>query len=122
MVKATTAEGEEIRRSFNWAVARRAIFKVMPDSLVCGDWTILYNQIDDAILFSVRSLFIPGYILIIKAQGKIYQFGLNWNPFWRKDLPFPVKREKGKLGYSAFSIIVRIIALVFLLYWLWQGF
>ena len=88
MVKATTAEDDDIRRSFNWVVARRGILKVMPDSLVCGDWTIPYGQIEDATLFSFWSLFLPGHILRVKAEGKIYQFGLNWNPFWKKDLPF----------------------------------
>jgi len=122
MVKATTAEGGDVRRSFSWAVARRGVLKVMPDSLVCGDWTIPYDQIEDATLFSFWSLCLPGFILRVKTGGRIYQFGLNWNPFWKKDLPFTVKREAAKLGHSAFSIAAQVVALIFVLYWLWKKF
>jgi hypothetical protein len=92
----------------------------MPDSLVCGDWTIPYDQIKDATLISFSSLFLPGYILRVRTGDKVYQFGLNGNPYWKGDLPFPVTRERGKLGYSAFSIAARVAALVFVLYWLWK--
>lgn len=120
LTKATTAEGEEIRHSLNWVVSRRAILKVMPDALVCGDWTIPYQDIEDAVLFSVWSTFVPGFVLRVKSRGKVYQFGLNWNPFWRRELPFPVRREKGKLRYSAFSIVVRLVAVGYLIYLAWK--
>ena len=122
MTKATTAEGEDLRYSLNWVTSRRAILKVMPDALVCGNWTIPYQEIDEAVLFSVRSMFFPGYLLRVKSQGQIYQFGLNWNPFWKKELPFRIQREKRKLKYSAFSIAIRVILLGYLLYWIWTHF
>jgi len=81
MVKATTAEGDDIRRSFNWATARRGILKVMSDSLVCGDWIIPYDQIEDATLFSFWSLYLPGYILRVKTAGG------------RQDLPIRTQLE-----------------------------
>lgn len=121
MTKATTAEGDELRRSANWIVARRAILKVMPDALVCGDWRIPYDQIDEAVLFSIWSIY-PGFLLRIKSSGKIYQFGLNWNPFWKKELPFPVKREKGKLKYSTFSLLIRLLVLAYIGYCAWKYF
>jgi hypothetical protein len=35
MTKATTAEGEDVRRSLNWAVSRRGILEVREDALLC---------------------------------------------------------------------------------------
>ena len=119
MTKATTAEGDNLRLSFNWVVARRGILKVMPDALVCGDWTIPYSQIDEAILFSIWTSF-PGYLLRVRSGGTVYHFGLNWNPFWKKELPFPVSREKGKLKYSSFSIAVRAILFGYIAYIIWK--
>ncbi len=119
MTKASTAEGDDLRRSLNWVVARRGILKVMPNALVCGDWRIPYDEIDEAVLLSIRSV-LPGFLLRVKSRGTVYQFGLNWNPFWRKELPFAVSREKGKLKYSAFSIVVRAILLGYVLYLIWK--
>lgn len=119
MTKATIAEGDDLRYSFNWLVARRGILKVMPDALVCGNWRIPYEHIDDAVLFSIWST-LPGFVLRVKSGGTVYQFGLNWNPFWKKELPFTVTREKGKLGYSTYSIIVRILGLGAIAYLIWD--
>ena len=119
MTKGTTAEGENLGRSLNWVVARRGILKVMPDALVCGDWRIPYEQIDEAELFTIRSIF-PGFLLRVRTGDTIYQFGLNWNPFWKKELPFPVTREKVNLKYSVFSIVVRVALLGYAVYAIWK--
>lgn len=91
----------------------------MPDALVCGDWRIPYKQIDEAILYSIWSI-LPGFLLRIRTGETIYQFGLNWNPFWKKELPFPVTREKGKLKYSSFSIVARAVLLGYIAYFVWK--
>lgn len=83
---------------------------VMPSALVCGNWQIPYDQIDEAVLFFTWNV-LPGFTLRVKSNGMIYQFGVRSNPFWKKEMPFPVARKKGKLGYSAYSIIVRAILL-----------
>lgn len=121
MTKATTAEGENLRCSLNWIVARRAMLKVMPDALVCGDWHIPYNKIDEAVLFSIWSIF-PGFLLRVRVAGTIYQFGFNWNSYWKKKLPFTVTREKGELKLSAFSISIRVFVLAYVAYMLWENF
>ena len=120
MTKATTSEGDDVRRSFNWAVSRRGILEVQPDALACGDWVIPYREIDEAVLYSVRQMLIPGYVLLVKSRGVVYQFGLNWGRFWTRDLPFPVRRERARLGYSWYSIAVRAALLGLLAYWLWN--
>lgn len=120
MTKATTAEGDDIRRSLNWVTARRGILKVYDDHLELGSWYLSYSDFEEAILFSVRQTLIPGYVLKVKTQSTIYQFGLNYNRFWKRELPFPVERRKMTLKLSRFSIIVRVISLIFLGYLLWQ--
>ena len=121
MTKATNAEENQVRHSFNWVVSRRGILKVYDDRLVCGVWTILFTEITGAVLTSIRStFFLPGYVLRIDTAGKSYHFGLNGRRFWESDLPFPIRGEKGRLGYSVYSVLVRITLLVALAYWLWQ--
>lgn len=122
MTKGTTAEGDDIRRSFNWVTARRGILKIYDDHLELGSWHLPYRDFDEAILFSIRQTFIPGYVLRIKTQGRIYQFGLNYNRFWKKDLPFPIERQAMGLKLSRFSIAIRIMSLISLGYLLWQFF
>ena len=119
MTKATTAEGEELRHSLNWVMARRAILKVTSSALICGDWHIPYDQIDEAVLSSIWGPF-PGFVLRVRSNGVIYQFGVNWNPFWKKELPFSVVREKGQLGYSAFSITIRAVLVGYAIYLIWK--
>ena len=120
MTKATRAEGDGVRRSLNWAFSRRGFLEVRPDALACGDWLIPYDEIDEAVLYRVRQTLIPGYVLVVRSRGLVYQFGLNWGRFWSRDLPFPVKREGARLSYSWFSIAVRVALLGVLAYWLWK--
>ncbi len=124
MVKATTAEGDQRKYGPNWAFSRRGSLKVFDDRLECGDWQIAFCDLENAVLYSFRSFFfrLPGYILTVEANDKTYHFGLNgWGGFWKGQLPFEVKREKGKLQFSWFSIAVRTVLVGYLGYalWLW---
>src|SRR3954454_16407518 len=120
MTKATISEGDDLRYSPNWLVARRGILRVTTDALECGDWRIPYAEMDDAALFSVRQNLIPGYVRRVKAGGRIYKFGLTPTRFWRGELPFPVRREKSVLKYSWFSLAVRVLLLLGLAYLVWK--
>ena len=120
MTKATTAEGDGVRHSINWAVARRGILEVRTDALTCGDWVIPYDEVEDAVLYGVRQMLIPGYVLVVTSRGVVYQFGLNWGRFWSRELPFPVRRERARLGYSWYSIAVRAALVGLLAFWLWR--
>ncbi len=121
MTKAVISE-VKLERGLHWVTARRALLKVRRDGLQCRDWFIPYDEIQEAVLQSVWPGLIPGYVLVVRAGGKTYQFGLNWSRFWKGDLPFPVRREKGKVGYSPYSIAVRILAVAMLVYWAWLKF
>jgi len=74
--------------------SRRGKLYVMSDALELGDWRIPYSEIDEAILFSIRQMFIPCYVLCVTSKGKTYQFGLNPGSFWEGNLPFPIRRER----------------------------
>jgi len=119
LTKVTRAEGNQLKYGPNWILARRARLKLFEGHLICGDWNIPYSAINKAVLYSIRStFFIPGYVLKLETSEKTYHFGLNCGTFWKGDLPFPVERKRGKLKYSIFSIIARIIVIAYLIYWL----
>ena len=120
MTKATTAEGDDVRRGISWIFSRRGRLKVTTDALVCGDWTIPYSDISEAVLFSLPGAIFPGYVLRVKSNSQIYQFGLNGGNFWQGELPFKCKRESTSLGYSWFSATVRILFVSYVVYRLWQ--
>ena len=99
--KATSREDDRIRFSLNWAFARRATLVLTGQELVCGDWRIPYEEIKDAVLVSLPTLFGTARNLMVSWRGRIYQFQLKsesfWrmivHPFWNGPLPFPVRRE-----------------------------
>lgn len=122
MTKATTAEGEDIRHSLNWVLSRRATLRVTSDALECGNWRITYDDIDEAVLFRTWQAFIPCYVLRVRSHGSIYQFGLRAASYWKGDLPFPVQRESARLGYSSFSILIRVFLIGAILYFLYLKF
>ena len=123
LTKATTAKGDQLKCGPSWAIAKRGFLKVFADRLECGKWIIPNASIKEAILYSIRSnLFIPGYILKVVTDEKVFHFGLNWGGFWKGDLPFEVRREKSGLGYSISSLISRFVFLVCIFYFLWERF
>jgi hypothetical protein len=99
--KATDREGERIRSSLNWLVARRAELVVGPDGLTCGDWRLPYAEFESATLVTIPTRLGDARTLIVRCRGRAYQFQLPtqsvWrmavHPFWDGPLPFPVVRE-----------------------------
>ncbi|MEM8643061.1 MAG: hypothetical protein AAGG51_30225 [Cyanobacteria bacterium P01_G01_bin.54] len=118
--KATDQESSDPRHSVAWVVSRRGWFSVFDDRLECGDWIIPSSTIQEAVLFEARQLFIPVFILKISTADTTYQFGFN--PWCRvaQHLPFKVEHRRIKLGYSKFSIAVRVVLILFVSLWLWQ--
>jgi hypothetical protein len=114
LTKATTAEGNQIRRSISWLFSRRGMLKVTNDSLICGDWIIHYPEISEAVLFELTGAMFPGYILRIKTHQKVYQFGLGEGRFWNGQLPFPCVRDSSPIGYSwfTFTLLLSLASLI----------
>lgn len=122
MTKAVTSEEGGPERAFSWATARRGRLEVTDEEISLGQWRIRYEDIEEATLLSVRQMFIPGYILRIRARGVTYHFGLNWGRFWKGDLPFPVERKRARVRRSWIRLTFRSVALGLLAYWLWTIF
>lgn len=122
MTKVVIAEGDQLRCGPRWFAARRARLRLYDDRLECGNWTVTYDQIRDAVLTSFRSpiLRIPGYVLSVRTDAKTYHFGLNGGRYWRGELPFSVTREQGRLRLSAISLLARGVLLGFVVYYAWR--
>ena len=120
--KASDRENGSPRRGAAWVKSRRGWFKVFDDRVEFGDWIIPAAAVQEAVLFEMRQLFIPVFVLQLTAAEATYQFGCNpWSRVVRFQ-PFAVERRRAKLGYSAFSIVIRVVIAVAVIYWLWQQF
>ena len=120
MTKGSDQESGSPRRSANWVVSRRGLFKVYPDRVELGNWSIPFDQIESATEYRIPYLpFIRTSVLELQADGKIYQFGFN--PWARpvKYFPIPVEERKASMSYSPFSMIVRVLLLLYLSHVLW---
>jgi len=122
MTKAVIADGDQLRTGPKWITSRRGILKLYVDRLECGDWKIRYDDIDEAILSSIRTpiLRIPGYVLAVRTSGSTYHFGLNGWRFWKGPLPFAVIRRKAKLKLSPLSILARAVLIGYVAYAVWN--
>lgn len=124
MTKAVVADGDQLECGPRWITSRRAILKLYNDRLECGDWTVPYEEIRDAILSSFRTpiLRLPGFVLAVRTDAETYHFGLNGGRYWNGELPFGVERTKSKLRLSLVSLLARIAVIGGILYLLWQTF
>ena len=88
MTKAVVGDGDQLECGPQWITSRRARLKLFDSHLECGDWSIPYDQIREAVLSSFNSpiLRIPGYILAVRTDSKTYHFGLNGGQYWRGEL------------------------------------
>jgi hypothetical protein len=125
MTKAVIADGDQLESGPQWLTSRRGRLKLFDDHLECGNWSIRYEDIREALLTSFRShiLQIPGYVLAIRTDTQTYHFGLNGWRYWDGELPFPVKRTQARLKMSLFSFLVRAMVLGYIVYvaWRWIG-
>jgi hypothetical protein len=121
ITKAIVADGNQLRTGPKWVTSRRGRLKLFGDRLECGDWTIPYVNIREAVLSSFRSpiLRIPGYLLAVRTDSDTYHFGLNGGRYWEGELPFPVQRQKARLKMSMISIVARVLLIGYALYVVW---
>lgn len=122
MTKAVIADGDQLRTGPKWITSRRGRLKLYPDRLECGDWTIAYDDIREAVLSSFRSpiLRIRGYVLAVRTDNDTYHFGLNGWRYWKGELPFPVTRQQSKLKMSPISIVARAVLIGYAVYFVWR--
>jgi hypothetical protein len=118
-----TTSNQDIQRGLDWVTSQRAVILLTEKKLVCGKWTIPLEAISKAQLLKINSLFGGGQVLKVQTtDGKNYQFGMQLNHEWDNQQQLPLTIEKGQLKYSAFSMIIRLIAIGFLIYLIYERF
>lgn len=118
-----TTGDKEIKRGLDWVASQRAVVLMTGKNIVCGQWTIPLADITSAQLLKISSLLGAGQVLKIQTRDdKNYQFGMQFNPEWTEQQVLPLTLEKGRVKYSAFSVIVRLIAVGYLIYWVYDRF
>ncbi len=118
-----TEREQEVRREFGWVTSRRGVLILTAEKLICGSWVIPLSTITDATLLQVRTFaglgFTKGLILKISTdRGYHYQFGFTYDPAWEEQTALKLSVEDGKVKYSAYSIIVRIVICVLVIWYL----
>lgn len=115
--KAIESDGTPPGYSASWISAIRGWFKVFPDRIECGDIVIEASEVRDAVLYEARQWFVvPVHILAVSTERGDWQFGFNPWANVAPHLPFPFRKERVRLRYSAFSIALRAVLLVYVVY------
>jgi hypothetical protein len=120
--KATDREGDLIRPSLNWAFARRGELRLTDRAIECGDWTIPYEEVDDAVLLAIPTRFGIAYNLKIKSQGRTYQFQVSSNsglrtivdPFWFGETPLPLRKEAAHIDSGVYELLMPRVNWIYL--------
>jgi hypothetical protein len=102
-----------------WATARRGVLMLTTKGLFCGDWTIPLSTIQEATLLHISG----GSILKISTNDGLHcQFGMQRNSAWEEQKLFPVKIEEGALKFSKFSLVLRLLFLLWVAYLMVQSY
>jgi len=118
-----TEKNQDIQRGLDWVTSQRAVVLLTDKKIICGKWTIPLSTISAVQLLKINSLFGSGQVLKIQTEdGRNYQFGMQFNPEWTNQQILSLALEKGKVKYSLFSIIARLIVVGYLIYWLYGRF
>lgn len=118
-----TTTNQDIQRGLDWVTSQRAVVLLTENKIVCGKWSISLDEITTAQLLKIKSLFGGGQVLKVQTtDDKNYQFGMQLNPEWINQQRLPLTFEKRQVKHSAFSIIVRLIVIGYLIYWLYERF
>jgi hypothetical protein len=118
-----TTENQNVTKGANWLTSQRAVVMLTKSQIICGKWTIPIEEIQSSELLKISSLFGDGMVLKIQTiDNKNYQFGMQLNPEWTEQNALPLNLKKTKVKYSPFSILVRLIAIGYLIYWIYNRF
>jgi len=116
-----TTSNDEVKYGTNWINSQRAVLMLTNNRIISGKWEIDLGNISKINLIKISSIFGSGQVLKIETKDdKHYQFGMQINPDWVNQQTIPLNFEKGKIKYSVFSIIIRLIALALILRWLYD--
>ena len=118
-----TTDNENIQRGLDWVTSQRAVVLLTDKKLICDKWIIPLENIKTVQLLKIHSLFGAEQVLKVQTDTEEnFQFGMQINPEWTKQQVLPLTLEKGQVKNSAFSIIVRLVLIGYLIYWLYERF
>ena len=118
-----TIPSEVKRHEYDWIISKRAIVMLTNKNIICNQWTIPLDIISKTQLIEINSIFGDEQVLIIETtKNKNYQFEMQFNNEWTDQKRLPITLQKGEAKHSDYSIVVRIIATAFLIYWLLERF
>lgn len=113
----------ELERGLDWVGAQRAVILLSDQKIICGRWTIMLNDVEKAQLIKINDLISSAQVLKIQTKdNRYYQFGMQINPEWTRQTALVLQVEKGRLKYSTFSIVVRLLLIGYLFYWIYNRF
>lgn len=95
--------------SAKWLGSKRKSFKIYENKITCGSWVLPFEEINSATLFKTKQWFIPVEVLGLVTEKEGYQFGFNPWSHPTKHMNFPIPEQRVRLGYSTFSIALRVI-------------
>ncbi|MDO1451675.1 hypothetical protein Q0590_35710 [Rhodocytophaga aerolata] len=114
-----TNGSQTITKGIDWVTSQRAVVILTDKRIKSGKWDIPLEKVEQAQLLKIGSLFGSGQVLKIQTKdNEYYQFGMQLNPDWTNQQSLPLTLEKGEVKYSFFSIVVRVVAVAYLIYWL----
>jgi hypothetical protein len=117
-----TEEESDIQRGTDWVVSKRAVILLTNKKIKCDTWEIPLENIKNAELVKVKSLYGTAQILKIKTNEKNYQFGMQINPEWTNQDKLQLDIKDGKIKTSFFSVVIRIVLIGYLIYWIIDKF
>ncbi|WP_143536913.1 hypothetical protein [Rubricoccus marinus] len=121
LTKASNRESGVPRASANWVVSRRGRFVVFPDRIRVGDWVIPFEEVSHAVLYRIPYLpFVDASVLELSDGETTYQFGFNPWAHPERHFPIPVEERRETMRYSAFSVGIRVAAVAYGLYLIWE--
>ena len=112
-------ENSEIQRGMDWVTSQRAVVLLTNKRIKCGKWDIPLENIESAKLIKIKTTSGPGQVLkIATIDNQNYQFGMQLNNEWIEQKTLPLTVEQGKVRYSLFSIVIRLILIGYIIYWI----
>jgi hypothetical protein len=103
-------------------IARRGRLKVFDDRVECGNWRIAYTDVQQAILYHYKYLFMTTTAIHLVTADGHYQFGFNPLASPADHINLDVDEKEIELTYSTFSKILRLSLIPYIAFWVWYYF
>lgn len=112
---------KKISLSHHWVFSKRAVLILTDKRLICGSWSINLKEIKKAQIYKVAAISGKGLVIKIETEeNKFYQFGLQYDSAWLEQNVLNFEVFDGKLSVPFYSVLVRILALLLIIFYLMQ--